>query len=95
MRVLFVAPESLEGASIQFADDTDAEKLSVSISERGHEYPANLTESIISGYLTDDYDMLHCFSPKYTFERVRLEKILASRTIDAGTPLQEWLPELR
>ena len=87
--------DSGEVASILFADRADAEKLPVSISERGQEHPSTLTEAIISGYLTDDYDMLHCFSPKYTFTRVRLEKLFSSRTIEVGTPWQEWLPELR
>jgi hypothetical protein len=88
-------PESLEGASIMFTNVSDAEKLPVSISERGQVHPATLTEAIVSGYLTGDYVGLHCFAPKYFFERARLENIITSRTFAAETPVEEYIPELR
>jgi hypothetical protein len=86
--------ESLEGATIIFSDVSDIEKLPITVSERGREHPTVLTEAIISGYLKEDYEGLHCFAPKYTLERVRWEKLIASRTFDNDEEASEWFRRL-
>ena len=86
---------NLEGASVEFADVADAEAIPSKWSARGEDNPGSLTEAIVSGYLANDYGMLHCFRPKYTLQRAKLEKVLGTVTFANNDEAAAWIQTAR
>ena len=87
--------ENLEGASVEFADVADAEAIPSRRSARGEDNPGSLTEAVISGYLAKDDHIPHCFTPKYTLQRAKLEKVLATVTFANNDEAAAWIQTAR